>query len=152
MAAKRPMRVALGCDHRGRSLKRLAIDVITERGDGCQDFGSNDATSVDYPDIAAGVAEAVAKGGFRFGVLVCGTGIGMSIAANKVKGIRAAVCQDVFTASRARRHNDANVLCLGEDVVGPGLAKEILAAFLDTEFEGGRHVARLEKIRALETH
>ena len=144
------MRVALGCDHRGLNLKRLAMDVITGRGDECQDFGCHDSTAVDYPDIARRVAEAVAGGGFRFGILVCSSGIGMSMAANKVKGIRAAVCQDVYTASRTRLHNDANVLCLGEDVVGPGLAREIVAAFLDTEFEGGRHVVRLDKIKALE--
>ena len=144
------MRVALGCDHRGLNLKRLAMDVITGRGDECQDFGCNDSAAVDYPDIARRVAEAVTGGGFRFGILVCSSGIGMSMAANKVKGIRAAVCQDVYTASRTRLHNDANVLCLGEDIVGPGLAREILTTFLDTEFEGGRHVARLEKIKALE--
>jgi ribose 5-phosphate isomerase B len=151
VADKRSMRLALGCDHRGRTLKRLVIDAITERGDDYQDFGTNDAAAVDYPDIARRVAEAVAKGEFRFGILICSSGIGMSIASNKVRGVRAAVCQDVFTASRARRHNDANVLCLGEDVIGPGLAKEILGTFLDAEFEGGRHVARVEKIRALET-
>lgn len=150
MAEKRSMRVALGCDHRGRNLKRLAIDAIVERGNDCQDFGSNDSTAVDYPDIARRVAEAVTRGEFRFGILVCSTGIGMSMAANKVRGIRAAVCQDAFTASRARRHNDANILCLGEDVVGPGLAAEILGAFLNTEFEGGRHAARVGKIGALE--
>jgi ribose 5-phosphate isomerase B len=144
------MRVALGCDHRGLNLKHLAIGVITGRGDECQDFGCNDSAAVDYPDIALRVAEAVAGGSFRFGILVCSSGIGMSMAANKVKGIRAAVCQDVYTASRTRLHNNANVLCLGEDTVGPGLAREILAAFLDTEFEGGRHVARLEKIKAME--
>jgi ribose 5-phosphate isomerase B len=148
---RRSMRIALGCDHRGRSLKRLATEVITERGDDCQDFGTNDTAAVDYPDIARRVAEAVARGEFRFGILICGTGIGMSMASNKVHGIRAAVCQDAFTASRSRLHNDANVLCLGEDIVGPGLAKEILRTFLDTEFEGGRHVARVEKINALET-
>lgn len=144
------MRVAVGCDHRGLNLKRLAIDVLNKRGDECQDFGCNDSTAVDYPDVARKVAEAVAGGGFRFGILVCSSGIGMSMAANRMKGIRAAVCQDVYTASRSRLHNDANVLCLGEDVVGPGLAREIVAAFLDTGFEGGRHVARLEKMKALE--
>jgi ribose 5-phosphate isomerase B len=151
VAEKKPMRIALGCDHRGRNLKRLAVDVITERGDEYRDFGSNDTAPVDYPDIARRVAESVAKGECRFGVLICGTGIGMSMAANKVRGIRAAVCQDTFTASRARLHNDANVLCLGEDIVGPGLAREILGTFLSTGFEGGRHAARVEKIRALET-
>ena len=151
MAEKRSIRIALGCDHRGRNLKRLVIDAITARGDDYQDFGSNDTAAVDYPDIARTVAEAVARGEFKLGILVCSSGIGMSIASNKVRGIRAAVCQDVFTASRARQHNDANVLCLGEDIVGPGLAKEILGTFLNTEFEGGRHVARVEKIKALET-
>lgn len=146
------MRIAVGCDHRGRNLKRLAIDVVTKRGDDCQDMGCSDsAAAVDYPDVAQGVAEAVSRGEYRFGILVCSTGIGMSMAANKVNGIRAAVCQDTFTALRARLHNDANVLCLGEDIVGPGLAGEILEAFLDTAFEGGRHVARVDKIRALET-
>lgn len=144
------MRIALGCDHRGRNLKRLIIEALTERGEGYQDFDSHEAV-VDYPDIAGTVASAVVKGGFKFGVLICSTGIGMSIAANKVKGIRAAACQDIFTARRARLHNDANVLCLGEDVVGSGLAIEILRTFLDTEFEGGRHIRRVEKIRDLET-
>ena len=152
MAEKRSMRIALGCDHRGRNLKRLVIEAVTERGDDYQDFGSNDTAVADYPDIARMVAGAVAKGEFTFGILVCSSGIGMSIAANKVRGVRAAVCQDVFTASRARQHNDANVLCLGEDVVGPGLAKEILGTFLNTDFQGGRHAARVEKIRDLETN
>jgi ribose 5-phosphate isomerase B len=150
VAEKRIVRVALGCDHRGRNLKRLAMGHITERGGTCQDFGTNESAAVDYPDVARAVAEAVSKGDFRFGILVCGTGIGMGMAANKVRGIRAAVCHDVYTAARARQHNDANVLCLGEDVVGPGLAREMIETFLNTDFEGGRHAARVEKIRALE--
>jgi ribose 5-phosphate isomerase B len=150
MAEKRNVRVAVGCDHRGRNLKRLAIGHITERGGACQDFGTNESAPVDYPDVARAVAEAVGKGDFHFGILVCGTGIGMGMAANKVKGIRAAVCHDVYTASRARQHNDANILCLGEDVVGSGLAREMIETFLNTDFEGGRHTARVDKIRALE--
>lgn len=150
MAEKRLVRVALGCDHRGRNLKRMAIGHITERGGVCQDFGTSESTAVDYPDIARVVAEAVARGGFRFGVLVCGTGMGMGIAANKVRGVRAAVCHDLFTARRARQHNDANILCLGEDILGTALAREIVETFLTTDFEGGRHLARVEKISALE--
>ncbi len=150
MAEKRLIRVALGCDHRGRNLKRMAIGHITEKGGYCQDFGTNESAAVDYPDVARAVAEAVSKGDFRFGILVCGTGIGMGMAANKVRGIRAAVCHDLFTAMRARQHNDANILCLGEDVVGPGLAREIVETFLITDFEGGRHATRVEKIRSQE--
>jgi ribose 5-phosphate isomerase B len=143
------MRIALGCDHRGFNLKRAIMSLITEAGHSFEDFGGYDTTSVDYPDIAQKVAEAVAGGRFDYGILVCSTGIGMSIAANKVRGIRAAVCHDLFTARRARQHNDANVLCLGGDVVTQGLG-EIVQTFLNTSFEGGRHARRLEKIRAME--
>ena len=144
------MRIALGCDHRGGNLKRAIISLITETGHSYEDFGCYNTAPVDYPDIAQKVAEAVAKGEFGCGILVCSSGIGMSIAANKVRGIRAALCHDPFTACRARQHNDANVLCLGEDVVGQGLVKEIVQTFLNTDFEGGRHAQRLEKIKALE--
>lgn len=146
------MHIAVGCDHRGLNLKRLVISIITEKGHTYQDFGSYDAASVDYPDIAQKVAESVAGGQFVFGILVCSSGIGMCIAANKVRGIRAATCNDTFSARRARQHNNANVLCLGEDIVGPGLATEIVQIFLDTDFEGGRHSRRLEKVRALEVN
>jgi len=142
--------IALGCDHRGLNLKRLAIDILTGRGDAHHDFGCHDNTSVDYPDIAGEVARAVAGGQYALGILVCSSGTGMSIAANKVKGIRAAVCHDIFTARRARQHNDANILCLGEDVLGPGLAAEVIQTFLDTTFEAGRHSSRLDKVRHLE--
>ena len=144
------MHIALGCDHRGLNLKRLIMDAIAKRGDQYHDFGCHDASSVDYPDIAREVARAVARGEYPLGILVCSSGIGMSIAANKVKGVRAAVCHNAFTARRAREHNDANVLCLGEDVVGPGLAIEAVQAFLDTEFAGGRHARRVGKMRDLE--
>lgn len=144
------MNIALGCDHRGLNLKRLAADIIGKRGDTHHDFGCHDSASVDYPDIAREVAHAVAGRQYAFGILVCSSGIGMSIAANKVKGIRAAVCHDIFSACRARQHNDANVLCLGEDVLGPGLAAEVIQTFLDATFEEGRHSRRLDKVRDME--
>ncbi len=143
------MRIALGCDHRGFDLKQRVIRVITQAGHSYEDFGCLSHDPVDYPDIAVKVAEAVAKGGFDRGILMCGTGIGMCIAANKVKGIRAAVCYDVFSARRARQHNDANICCLsGEDGEAPVL--DIVAAFLTTGFEGGRHQQRLDKIKEIE--
>ncbi|TET86748.1 MAG: ribose 5-phosphate isomerase B [Dehalococcoidia bacterium] len=144
------MHIALGCDHRGLNLKQTIMSLINETEHSYEDFGGYDTTPVDYPDIAQKVAEAVARRKFGCGILVCSSGIGMSIAANKVKGIRAALCHNPFTASRARQHNDANVLCLGADVVGQDSVKEIVQTFLDTEFEGGRHTQRLEKIKALE--
>ena len=143
------MRIAIGCDHRGLNLKQFIIKLITEAGHSYEDFGGYTTDSVDYPDIAKKVAEAVATGYFERGILICDTGIGMSIAANKVKGIRAALCYDVFCAHRARQHNDANILCLGagqeQDAV-----REIVEAFLTSEFEGGRHLRRLNKIRDIE--
>jgi len=145
------MRIAIGCDHRGLDLKQSIMKQITEMGHSYEDFGGYTANSVDYPDIAQKVAERVAGGDFERGILICDTGIGMSIAANKVKGIRAALCHDAFSARRARRHNDANVLCLGagdEQVQEP--VSEIVDAFLTTEFEGGRHQRRLDKIKAME--
>jgi len=142
------MRIALGSDHRGLNLKQFVIKLVGEAGHSYEDFGSFTADPVDYPDIAKKVAEAVANSDFESGILICATGIGMSIAANKVKGIRAALCYDVFTAQRARQHNDANILCLGagrEDA-----AREIVNAFLNGVFEGGRHLLRLNKIKAME--
>jgi ribose 5-phosphate isomerase B len=150
MPGRALMHIALGSDHRGLSLKRLIVDILNKRGDTHHDFGSYDIAAVDYPDIAKKVAEAVAGGQYALGILVCSSGIGMSIAANKVKGIRAALCHDMFTARRARRHNDANILCLGEDVLGPGLATEVVQTFLDTRFEEGRHSRRLDMVRDME--
>ena len=143
------MHIAIGCDHRGLSLKQSIIKLLTGAGQSYEDFGTYTADSVDYPDIAKRVAEAVAKGNFEYGILICDTGIGMSIAANKVKGIRAARCDDVFSARRARQHNDANVLCLAAGK-GQEPVPEIVEAFLTSEFEGGRHQRRLDKIRAME--
>ena len=144
------MHIALGCDHRGLSLKQAIISLVSGVGHTWEDFGCYNASPEDYPDIAQRVAEGVAGGKFDRGILICSTGIGMSMAANKVKGIRAALCHNTFTARRARQHNDANVLCLGGDVMERDLAEEIVRTFLDTEFEGGRHAHRLEKIKALE--
>ena len=143
------MHIAIGCDHRGLELKQFVIKLATEAGHSYEDFGTYTADSVDYPDIAKKVAEAVAKGEFECGILMCDTGIGMSIAANKVRGIRAALCYDAFSARRARQHNDANVLCLGAGEGQEGVS-EIVQAFLGTEFEGRRHLRRLNKIRAME--
>ncbi len=143
------MRIAIGCDHRGLNLKQFIIKLITEAGHTYKDFGCYTAEPVDYPDIAQEVAEAVANGDFEFGILICDTGIGMSIAANKVKGIRAALCHDAFSARRARRHNDANILCLAAGKEA-NVVPEIVDAFLTSQFEGGRHLLRLNKIRAME--
>jgi ribose 5-phosphate isomerase B len=143
-------RVIAASDHAGVSLRAEAVKGAAAAGFEVEDLGPAAGERVDYPDAARQVAEAVVGGRARFGVLVCGTAIGMSIAANKVAGIRAAHCSTEYEARMARAHNDANVLCLGERVVGPGVGAAIVAAFLGTPFEGGRHAERVEKIRALE--
>lgn len=144
------MRIAIGCDHRGLNLKHAIVELLKELGHDCTDFGCYDNASVDYPDIAREAAGELSNGNADHAILICGTGIGMSIAANKLSGVRAARCQDTFSAVRSRAHNDANVLCLGEEVVGEGLAKDIVKAYLSTDFEGDRHARRLDKIKALE--
>lgn len=144
------VRIAVGCDHQGLALKQEVMSLLSELGYEYEDFGCYDSGAVDYPDIAQAVARAVAETQFQHGVLICGTGQGMSMTANKIPGIRAAVCQDVFSARRCREHNDANVLCLGGWVVGKGLAAEIVRTYLSAEFVGGRHARRVEKIRELE--
>ena len=144
------MHIAIGCDHRGFALKQFIIKLLTESGHSYQDLGSYNTESVDYPDIAREVAEAVAKHDFECGILICSTGIGMSIAANKVKGIRAALCRDPFSARRARQHNDANILCLAAEL-GQELIPEIVETYLTAEFEGGRHQRRLDKVRNWES-
>ena len=143
------MRIAIGCDHRGLNLKQFIMKLIAETEHSYEDFGCYTTDSVDYPDIARKVAEAVAEGRFERGILICNTGIGMSITANKVKGVRAALCHDAFSAGQARQHNDANILCLGAEQ-GRDAIPEILNAFLSYEFEGGRHARRLNKIKAME--
>lgn len=144
------MRIAIGSDHRGLDFKQAVIRLITGAGHSCEDKGCYTSEPVDYPDIAREVAGAVAGGDFDYGVLICGTGIGMSIAANKVRGIRAALCHDAFTAARARQHNDANILCLAAEG-NQSAAAEIVDIFLTTPFEGGRHQLRLDKIKAMES-
>ena len=143
------MRIAVGCDHRAGELKQLVMELIEASGHECRDFGCESEESVDYPDIAAAVGKAVADGRCERGILMCGTGIGMSIAANKVGGVRAALCHNEFGARRARQHNDANVLCFGQEE-GLTLVPEIVEAFLSTEFEGGRHQRRVDKITGME--
>jgi len=145
------MKIAIGCDHRGLELKQKLIPFLAETGYECKDFGCYDQAPVDYPDIAEKVCKNVVAGKFERGILICSTGIGMSIAANKLKGIRAALCSDIFSATRARQHSDANVLVLGGEVIGQALAWEITKAFLTTKFEGGRHLRRLQKVSCLET-
>jgi ribose 5-phosphate isomerase B len=144
------VRIALGCDHRGLDLKRAIMGLLDELGHDYHDFGTYSTDPVDYPDIAKQVAEAVVAGDFEQGILICSSGIGMSIAANKVRGIRAALCCGTLGADRARRHSDANVLCLGQDALDINSALDIVKVYLSTTFEGGRHLRRLEKIRGLE--
>ena len=141
--------IAIGCDHGGYELKLAVESYLNDRKVEFTDCGCN-GEKVDYPDIAEKVCEKITKGECDKGILLCGTGIGMSMCANKVKGIRAAVCSDTYSAKFTRLHNDANVLCMGGRVVGAGLALEIVAEFLDNEFEGDRHVARLDKMKKLE--
>ncbi len=143
-------KVIAGSDHAGLALRAEAVKVANAAGFEVQDLGPSSSDSVDYPDYAKQVAEAVAAGRARLGILVCGTGIGMSIAANKVKGVRAAHCATEFEARMARAHNDANVLCIGERVIGLGLGGAVVKAFLESSFEGGRHERRVQKIRDLE--
>lgn len=144
------MKIAIACDHGGLDLKKAAIKYLNEHDYEVVDFGTDTPTSCDYPDFALPAAEAVAKGECKYGVLICGTGIGVSIAANKVKGIRCAHCHDTFSAKFTRLHNDANMVAFGQRVIGEGLMLEILDTFLTTGFEGGRHQNRIDKITAIE--
>lgn len=144
------MKVALGSDHAGFRLKEIIREELLAGKVNCTDYGTFCESSVDYPDISFAVAEAVRRGEFNCGILVCGTGIGMAIAANKYRGIRAAVCSDSFSVRCAREHNDANILALGARVIGPGLALDLVDTFIRTPFKEGRHRRRLEKIAMLE--
>lgn len=144
------MKIAIGSDHGGFILKEEIKSYVESLGYEVQDFGTYKKKSVDYPDIAKKVAEAVMDGSCDKGILICGTGIGISIAANKVKGIRAALCHDTFSAHASREHNDANILAMGERVIGVELAKEITRTWLNAEFEGERHLRRINKIREME--
>jgi ribose 5-phosphate isomerase B len=142
--------VAIGSDHGGFRMKADIMAFLTEKGVEFRDFGTHSTASVDYPDISRAVAQAVAAGECERGIIICGTGIGVCIAANKVKGIRAALCHDTFSAQMSREHNDANVLTMGERVIGCGLARAIVEKWLGTEFAGGRHAKRVCKIADLE--
>jgi ribose 5-phosphate isomerase B len=145
------MKVAIGADHAGYRLKAELLDFIRSLGHEVEDFGAHGPESVDYPDFASAVCGKVVSGEADRGILVCGTGIGMSIAANKIPGIRCALVHDVFSAKATREHNDTNVLALGERVVGPGLAQEIIGTWLSTEFsQGERHKQRIAKMMSLE--
>jgi ribose 5-phosphate isomerase B len=142
--------IALGSDHAGVQLKASIAEQLRSKGIDVKDYGTYDESSCDYPDYAQKVGEAVVNGEAERGILICGTGVGISIAANKVPGVRAALCGDTFTARLSREHNNSNVLCLGARVVGAGLAGDIVDAWLDGQFEGGRHQRRLDKITDLE--
>jgi ribose 5-phosphate isomerase B len=138
--------IVIASDHAGVTLKAELVETIREVGREVRDLGPADAQSVDYPDFAHRVAEAVSSGEAEMGILVCGTGIGMSLSANRHPGIRAALCHDAFTAEMARRHNDANILCMGARVIGGGVAAQMTKIFLATNFEGGRHQRRVDRI------
>ena len=143
-------KIAIACDHGGLELKEEIKKYIASEGFEFKDYGTSTSGSCDYPDYALPVAEAVANNEFDFGILICGTGIGIGIAANKVPGVRAALCSDTFSAHATREHNNANILTLGQRVVGVGLALDIVKTFLTTEFEGGRHQTRIDKIAEIE--
>ncbi len=145
------MKIAIGCDHGGLEHKNAIAEHLTERGFEVKDFGIYEKVSVDYPDIAKKVTSSIINNECALGILVCGTGIGMSIAANKVKGIRAAACSEHFSAKYTRLHNNSNVLCLGGRVIGVGTAIELADLFVDTPFEGGRHQKRIDKITEIES-
>ena len=140
------MKFYIATDHAGYALKEFTKNYVRELGHEIVDLGPDNADRVDYPDFAKKCAEAVLSDEGSFGILICGTGIGISISANKVAGIRAALCHDAFTASATRAHNDANILCFGERVVGKGVVESMIDAFCNTEFEGGRHSGRVAKI------
>lgn len=144
------MRIAIGSDHRGYAVKQKVIELLTRLAQEVADVGTHSTDSVDYPDIASVVAKQVSAGEVDRGILICGSGIGMAIAANKFPGVRAAPCHDDLTAEMSRRHNDLNVLCLSADMLGEKLIDRMVEIWLRTEFEGGRHARRVEKIVELE--
>lgn len=144
------MKIVIGCDHGGLEHKDAIVAHLKEQGHEVLDCGIYELASVDYPDIAKKVCSEITNGNYERGILVCGTGIGMSIAANKIKGIRAACCSDHFSAKYTRLHNDSNVLCMGGRVIGIGVAIELAELFIGTDFEGGRHANRVAKIKEIE--
>lgn len=144
------MKIVIGCDHGGLEHKDAIVAHLKEQGHEVLDCSIYELASVDYPDIAKKVCSEITNGNYERGILVCGTGIGMSIAANKIKGIRAACCSDHFSAKYTRLHNDSNVLCMGGRVIGIGVAIELAELFIGTDFEGGRHANRVAKIKEIE--
>ena len=144
------MKISIGSDHGGYALKQELIAYLQEKGHQVEDFGCHDTSSCDYPDFGEAAARAVASGACERGIVVCTTGIGISISANKVKGIRCALCSEPYSAEMTRRHNDANMLALGAGFTAPMMAKRIVDVFLATPFEGGRHQRRVDKIAAIE--
>jgi ribose 5-phosphate isomerase B len=142
--------ISIACDHGGYALKEIVKQHLKDKGYEVKDFGTNSLDSCDYPDYAAPAAQAVASGECEKGIVICTTGIGVSIVANKVKGVRCALCADTLSASLTRRHNDTNMLAMGAGIIGQNLALEIVDTWLTTEFEGGRHQRRVDKITALE--
>ncbi len=146
------MKIAIGCDHGGFEHKNAVAQHLKDRGFEVIDCGIYENKSVDYPDIAVKVCEQITSNKCNLGVLICGTGIGMSLAANKVKGIRAACCSEHYSAKYTRLHNNSNVLCIGGRVIGIGTALELVDLFVDTEFEGGRHQKRIDKITEIENN
>ena len=140
------MKIALGSDHGGYRLKEAVKEHLLSRGYEVEDLGAYSESSVDYPEYGKKVAKYVVEGNAKYGIIICGTGIGISIAANKVKGARAALCHNVWTARLTREHNDANILAMGARVIGEGIALDMVDTFLTTEFEGGRHQNRIDKI------
>ena len=144
------MKIALGCDHGGYDLKQHVIKVLEGLGHEIEDFGCHSKESCDYPDFGAAAARAVAEGSCDRGIVICTTGIGISITANKVKGVLCAHCADCLQAEMTRRHNDANMMAIGAGFTGPNMAERMVEVFLSTEFEGGRHARRVEKMMALE--
>ena len=147
----KPIKIAIASDHRGYEVKEKLRSLLADRGHEVVDFGTDSGDSVDYPDFAAKVAEAVSLQKVDRGILICGTGIGMCITANKFVGVRAASCHDDITAELSRRHNDANVLCLSADLLGEQVVRRMIDIWLKTEFEGGRHARRVEKIAQFES-
>ena len=144
------MKVAIGCDHAGFNLKQYLVKELTNEGYEILDCGTDSEKSVDYPDIGAIIANGISSKAYNRGILICGTGIGMSIVVNRFRGVRGALCHDHYTATMSRKHNDANVLILGGRTTGKGLARSMVEAWLMTDFEGGRHQRRLDRIETIE--
>lgn len=142
--------IAIGCDHNGLELKNVVIQLLKEKGIEFEDYGTMTKDSVDYPDIAEKVADSIVQGKHDRGILICGTGLGMAIAANKVRGIRAATCHDIYSAERSRKSNNAQILAMGAQIIGSELAKKIVEAWLVSEFQGGRSERKVKKIMEIE--